>query len=151
MNAPYPVGPTGPGQPIAGLYRVWNRCFDGCWDYDFGGIKPDHQCYQTLPFTVTKTTAKRIYFRDDRGRNYFIAREAFRTDERGDVVAFHRGLLELLYLNEPTWHIRVHKTLADLRRDMADAHPDRGGTRETFQAARRRYTTARAAAAGWSA
>lgn len=121
------------------LYRLHDRCWDGCWDYDFGGIKPDHQCYSVLSYPILKATAKRIYFKDWCDRKYFIDRAAF--DAEG--AAYHRGLRERLHLTPPEVPAQSkHKTVSELKREMAEAHPDRGGTDEAFIAARRRYLRA---------
>ncbi len=136
---------TKPADPTH-LYRLWYRCSDGCQDPgDPYGRSPDHRCHSVIPYRITKVTEKRIYFRDHYSRSYFIARAAF--DDEGH--AFHRGLRERLHLTPPeipgsNWTAR---TLSVLRREMADAHPDRGGDRDTFMAARRRYVAARGGAA----
>lgn len=120
------------------LYRLYYRCWDDCrWD-----IEPDHQCYEVLSCPITKTTAKRIYFLV-RGRSYFVVRADFDTD--GHV--WHRPLHDQLYLTPPEIPGRPKpKSIPELRREMADAHPDRGGDRDTFMAARARYLAAKATA-----
>lgn len=132
-------------QPGECLYSLWHRCWDGCWDYDFGGIKPDHQCYALQTWPIIKRTEKRIYFRGGdtgcvdwkRERTSFIDLSKFNADG----VAWHRKLQELLHLSRPP-EIQTRpkpKTISELKREMADAHPDRGGTNEAFIAARQRY------------
>lgn len=142
------------------LYFVWDTCWDGCWDRDTDGswrhitmlspeVRRNHNCREIRTYPITKVTAKRIYFRDNtvRQREHFIGRATFHADDRGDTVAYHQRLRELLYLNEPTWHLKPKpKSIADLRREMADAHPDRGGDRHSFTEARRRYLQARSSA-----
>jgi hypothetical protein len=77
-------------------------------------------------------------------RTYFIDRSAFDADGN----AHHRGLRELLHLTRPEipgGGTRPEpKTISELRREMADAHPDRGGDRDAFMAARGRYLAAKA-------
>ena len=64
------------------------------------------------------------------GRQFFATREAAEANldrgERGQAVPAAREA----------------PPIKDLRRAMADAHPDRGGTAEQFIQARRRYETA---------
>lgn len=148
------------------LYSVWHRCWDACQDPDDPyGRKPTHRCYELLEYPITKVTAKRIYFRHPRGtarereRDYFIARDEF-TVERADGttgIAYHSSLRELLYLDPnacPRWRNQVERlerlanqpTVSELRKAMANAHPDRGGDRESFETARRAYLAARARA-----
>lgn len=130
------------------LYGLFYRCWDACQDADDPyGRSPDHRCYIVTTFPVTKTTATRIYFRVvsgtemQREKGYFIARAAFNADGK----AYHRGLAENLYLSPPEIQSRPQpKTVAQLRREMADAHPDRGGDRHAFQLARARYLAAKA-------
>ena len=64
------------------------------------------------------------------GRLFFAAREAAEADlYRGERERAEQAAREALPIKE-------------LRRAMADAHPDRGGTAEQFIQARRRYETA---------
>ena len=65
------------------------------------------------------------------GRLFFATREAAEGDLcRGERERAEQAAREAL-------------PIRDLRRAMADAHPDRGGTAEQFIEARRRYETAR--------
>jgi hypothetical protein len=65
------------------------------------------------------------------GRLFFATREAAEGDlYRGERERAEQAAREALPIKE-------------LRRAMADAHPDRGGTAEQFIEARRRYETAR--------
>lgn len=123
------------------LYELYYRCSDACQDPgDPYGQSPDHRCYSTTTYSITKVTATRIYFCDRYGRKYCLARTAFDEDGR----AFHRGLRKSLYLTEPEIpRGRKPASVSDLRRQMADAHPDRGGDRDTFMAARARYVSAK--------
>jgi len=110
-----------------------------------------------IPARVIRRTAKRIYYaRPERfGRppraNGYIDRLAF--DRDGEIRTRH--------YHEYDYHLFASKAAAEdyvfppadagpdlreLRMAMADAHPDRGGTREQFAAARERYLRAKAAA-----
>jgi hypothetical protein len=132
------------------LYSLWNKCWDGCWDsgeYPHG-VAPDHQCHVVQTWPITKRTAKRIYFhggawcsRQDRERTSFIEIDRFAEDGS----AYHRNLRERLYLSPPEIqsHRPQRKSTAELKREMADAHPDRGGNREEFERARDRYLSAK--------
>lgn len=132
---------TDPTPPA--LYMLWHRCWDTCQDPgDPYGRSPDHVCWEVHEYPITKVTATRIYFRERRGgRNYFLQRDAFDAEGR----AYHRRVLGgALHLTPPEVPSRAKPvSLADLRRAMADAHPDRGGDRDTFMAARGRYEAAK--------
>ena len=126
------------------LYRLYYRCADACQDPDDPyGRKPTHRCYEVIAYAITKVTATRIYFRDGYDRRYFIDRAKFAADGR----AYHCKLAEVLHLAPPEIPGRTRvepKSVSELRREMADAHPDRGGNRDTFQEARSRYLAAKA-------
>lgn len=130
-------------EPTA-LYRRWYRCADACQDPgDPYGRSPEHQCWTVLTYDITQVTAARIYFRDDYDRRYFVDRS--KIDDNGSF--YHRKIGDRLHLTPPEIPTRARrKGLSELRREMADAHPDRGGDRDTFQAARTRYESARRAA-----
>ena len=64
------------------------------------------------------------------GRQFFATREAAEAD-------LYRGARE-----RAEYAARQALPIKDLRRAMADAHPDRGGTAEQFIQARRQYQTA---------
>lgn len=130
--------------PVEHLYCLYYRCADACQDPgDPYGRSSDHRCYEILTYSVEKTTATRIYFRDWRGNSYFVDRR--KIDDTGAV--YHHGVRDRLHLTPPEIPTRAKpRTLAELRREMADAHPDRGGDRDAFQAARARYENARRAA-----
>lgn len=128
------------------LYSVRDRCWDGCYDYE--GIGEAHQCYVIQTWPITKKTEKRIYFRGgagctrmDRERTSFI--EVVRFDEDGS--AYHRVLRQRLHLTPPEVHSHrpKPKNVSELKREMADAHPDRGGSREAFETARGQYLRAK--------
>jgi hypothetical protein len=107
-----------------------------------------------IPLRVIKRTAKRVYYaRHERFRHTakptgYFDRLAFERD--GEIRTRH-------YWSEDR-HLFASKAAAEdyvfppaatgpdlreLRMAMADAHPDRGGTREGFEAARARYLRAR--------
>lgn len=72
----------------------------------------------------------------------FIHRDAF----DGDGSVYHAKVREVLYREPPL--VRAARrvsdpNLADLRKAMADAHPDRGGNRDDFQQARASYLRAK--------
>ncbi len=138
------------------LYYEYWACWDGCWTAD-----PGHECYEVLACPVTRVTAKRIYFRGaDNGPKYRRDREWFvsRRDIEGpgDVVGqllsnggvYHRGMRQILHLEPPVRRKFApvdEKTIAALRKEAADLHPDRGGDPDQFRAAHARYTAAKAA------
>lgn len=139
-------------EPTA-LYALHYRCRDACQDPgDPYGRSPDHRCHDVASYPVTKVTAQRIYFhggtyctKNERERTYFVSRSAFDAEGR----ARHRALGDVLHLTPPEIPRRAKPaSLSDLRRQMADSHPDRGGDRDTFQAARNRYLAARKTASG---
>lgn len=133
------------------LWRVHYKCSDSCAGV-WGEEGPEHQCYGLIPYAVTKITDKRIYFRDNGyDRSYFVDRSKIRDDGDGHGPHFrHRRIYESLYLVRPTWHLRqkpARPDLSQLRQEMAAAHPDRGGNRDSFAAARARYLRAKRGAA----
>jgi hypothetical protein len=99
---------------------------------------------------VTRVTAKRIYFRGgDDGPKWIREREFFIP--RGDVEQageiWHQTLHERLYLKPPEPRDNQRsKSVAELRREMAECHPDVGGDPAEFRAAHGRYVAARAVA-----
>jgi hypothetical protein len=141
------------------LYSIYHRCWDACQDPDDPyGRKPTHRCYALITYPIVKVTAKRIYFRHPQGtamerdRIYHIDRAKFAADGH----AYHRAIREGLYLTPDLIHywqqqedkvarLGTPKTVSELRREMADAHPDRGGSRDTFMAARATYLRAKGA------
>ncbi|MDX3354725.1 hypothetical protein PV703_15705 [Streptomyces sp. ME01-24h] len=111
------------------LYELWDANWD---DGPLGN-------WQILRHEITRKTARRIYF-DFRGRTAFVDRHRIETD--GEV--FYRAAARRLYLAEPEIpHQPKPLSLPELRKAMADAHPDRGGSNEAFIAARTRYEAAR--------
>lgn len=124
MNAP---------APIEYLYELWDANWD---DGPLGN-------YQVLAHPITKKTAKRIYFTYSTGghRTGYVDRR--RIEAEGAV--YHGYTHRRLHLAPPEIPTRRAKpTVSELRKAMADAHPDRGGTDAEFIAARQRYEQARA-------
>jgi hypothetical protein len=118
------------------------------WWPDGGG-----EIRRVVPFRVARKTGKRIYYircearsRSDEPVIGFVDRQAM--ERQGWVTRRSAGLLEKdctlfagreaaekwLGLNDPG-----SPDLRALRKAMADAHPDRGGTSAEFIAARKRY------------
>ena len=114
------------------LYELWDANWD---DGPLGN-------YQILRHPITKKTPKRIYFTRGGSRAAFVDRR--QIEANGEI--FYRPIARTLYLAEPQIPGRPKPpSLPELRKAMADAHPDRGGTDEAFIAARQRYEHARAA------
>jgi hypothetical protein len=118
--------------PTEYLYELWDANWD---DGPLGN-------WQILRHEITRKTAKRIYFHF-RGRPAFVDRQRIEADGK----IFYRPAAHTLYLAEPDIpHRPKPPSLPELKRAMADAHPDRGGSDEAFIAARARYETAQSAA-----
>jgi hypothetical protein len=112
------------------LYELWDANWD---DGPLGN-------YQILAHPITKKTAKRIYFTYLNGRSGFVDRQRIEAD--GEVC--HGYTLRRLHLAPPEIPSRPKSpSLSELRKAMAAAHPDRGGTNTEFIAARARYERAR--------
>ncbi|MCH9729882.1 MAG: hypothetical protein K0U84_09445 [Actinomycetia bacterium] len=136
------------------LYYTRWVCWDGCPpNEDLRGILAGHDCYEIVACPITRSTAKRIYFREpvvrlrsgliDHGPEYFVDRMVIERD--GEI--FHRGLRKSLQLAPPELRSSPPpKSVADLRREMADCHPDRGGDPAEFRRAHARYMAAKAVA-----
>jgi hypothetical protein len=104
-------------------------------------------------YRITRKTPKRIYyireqrFADEDPEIGFVNRQEL--ESTGEVINRSRGWWDAdfhLYAEPPELHDSssvMPKTLSELRAEMADAHPDRGGTREAFEAARVRYLAAK--------
>lgn len=116
--------------PAEFLYELWDANWD---DGPLGN-------YQLHRHPITKKTAKRIYFTYLNGRPGFVDRQ--KIEAAGEI---HHGYSRRrLHLTPPEIPSRPQRpSLAELRKAMADAHPDRGGTNEAFIAARRRYEEAK--------
>ena len=115
------------------LYELW----DANWDDGALGS------YQVLRHEITKKTAKRIYFTYLNGRTGYVDRQRIEVD--GEI--YHGYTMRRLHLAPPELpHQPKPPSLPELRKAMADAHPDRGGSSEAFITARSRYEQARLAA-----
>ncbi|WP_121702119.1 hypothetical protein [Streptomyces sp. E5N298] len=115
------------------LYELWDANWD---DGPLGN-------YQVLAHPITRKTPKRIYFRYSTGghRTGFVDRQ--KIEGHGEVL--HGYTLRRLHLAPPEIPDRPRRpSLSELKQQMADAHPDRGGTGEAFVAARQRYEAAKA-------
>ncbi|MCP2336139.1 hypothetical protein [Actinomadura rupiterrae] len=106
---------------------------------------------RVVRFPVTKVTAKRIYYvREVVGHSRrpvigYVPRGPLERD--GEVRPSSRGWWEpdaTVYAEPPQLGQPIDATaeVKRLRDEMANAHPDRGGTNEAFIAARTRYETA---------
>ncbi|MFE2556657.1 hypothetical protein ACFXGT_11565 [Streptomyces sp. NPDC059352] len=119
-----------PPAPVEYLYELWDANWD---DGPLGN-------YQILRHKITKKTPKRIYFTYGSGRTGYVDRQQIEAD--GEI--HHGYTLRRLHLAPPEIPDHTRKpSLPELRKAMADAHPDRGGTDEAFIAARKRYADAR--------
>lgn len=116
------------------LYELW----DANWD---DGPLGD---YRVLRHEITKKTPKRIYFTYCTGRTGFVDRQRIEAD--GEI--YHGYALRRLHLAPPEIpHQHRPPSLPELKKAMADAHPDRGGTDAAFIAARAQYERAKTAPA----
>ncbi|WP_128977262.1 hypothetical protein [Streptomyces roseicoloratus] len=115
------------------LYELWDVNWD---DGPLGNWK-------ILRHEITRKTARRIYFTLDNGRTGYLDRK--KIESEGEI--YHGRTCRHLHLTPPGIP-RPPKppSLTELRKAMADAHPDRGGSSEAFIAARARYERARRAA-----
>lgn len=112
---------------------------------------------EAVPFQVTRKTAKRVYYvRRKLGRTGrvdigFIDREAL--DRDGEVTRrsghwWERDFRLFGTLDAAEAYLGIGQyapkapDVAQLKQEMAAAHPDRGGTAEEFIAARGRYERA---------
>ena len=113
------------------LYELWDANWD---DGPLGN-------YQILQHPITRKTPKRIYFTLRTGQTGYVDRQRIEAD--GEI--YHGQTYRRLHLTPPEIPKPPRKpSLPELRKAMADAHPDRGGTDAEFIAARERYERARA-------
>lgn len=112
-------------------------------------------------FQITKKTPKRIYYvrhrysADDDPAIGFVSRESIETTGEAYnhgaggwwAADFHLYAEPPEIGSPPVASADVEAELKQLRREMGDAHPDRGGTSAGFMDARRRYKQAVARAA----
>lgn len=144
-------GDTDPGRTEY-LYGVYHHVSD---DARF----PD--TWKVVSFQITKRTSRRVYYIRSRGWGDedpeigYVNRQELEAN--GEVRNRGRDWFEAddhLYAEPPDLSHRQPPTPAEqeaelsrLRAEMADAHPDRGGTNDGFIAARRRYVQAKRKAA----
>lgn len=122
---------------IEALYYLW----DACWDQCPHPPRP-HSCTVVRELPVTRVTAKRVYFKGmtRMQKELFVDRA---TLEREGSIS-HRRISPMLYLERPDLPEPYRPpSLAELRREMAEAHPDVGGDAEAFREARARYVGAK--------
>lgn len=125
-------------------------------EYVYGidsSVHDDNRFYEephVVQFRITRKTAKRVYYFPDghterSQRERFVDRATLERD--GQATRRSGGWWEsdrTVYLNPPVIEQAQRPTLGELRKAMADAHPDReGGNHEAFIAARARYERAR--------
>lgn len=132
-----------------------------CVRVRFRGCSAETRCWvQAVP--IVKKTATRIYYTSDSWDRReavvspgCISREQLETGNRGSgpagrvFFATREAAEEQLPFGEHEWGGQVPSRaplIRELRRAMADAHPDRGGTAEQFIQARRWYEAAQRAA-----
>ncbi|MFC8983872.1 hypothetical protein [Streptomyces sp. NPDC057115] len=118
--------------PAEYLYELWDANWD---DGPLGNWK-------VLQHPITKKTARRIYFTYSTGghRTGYVDRQQIEAD--GEI--YHGYTRRRLHLTPPEILSRPQQpSLPELRKAMAAAHPDRGGTDAEFIAARARYERAR--------
>ncbi|RPK56260.1 hypothetical protein EES43_24770 [Streptomyces sp. ADI96-02] len=112
-------------------------------------VHDDARFYQrphAVAFPVVKKTPKRVYY-EINGRTRFVDRQRLEADGKVQRVGGWWESDLTVYLSEPVVEQPKPASLAELKRAMADAHPDReSGSHEAFIAARARYEQARAAA-----
>ena len=115
-------------------------------------VSDDSRYYEpprVVRFRITKKTPKRIYYlrRDDglRAETGYVNRQQIEAD--GEIYNHGAGGWWApdfhLHLEPPVIEQAKKPDVAALKAEMAAAHPDVGGTDETFIAARRRYEAAK--------
>jgi len=115
--------------PIVKKTAKWIYYTSGTWDRNHAVVSPGRISREEFETDTIPIPGDR-HCREPAGRHFFATREAAeaalgrREHERAEHAA------------------RKARPIKDLRRAMADAHPDRGGTAEQFIEARRRYETA---------
>lgn len=126
--------------PVEFLYGVRSGGYDG---------NDTWQPASVVAFRITKKTDRRIYYdantiNGQPARVRYVDRQAL--EARGEVTRKSGAWWEpdlTVYMQPPqTWPPSADLDLTGLKAEMAAAHPDRGGTDESFIAARRRYQQA---------
>jgi hypothetical protein len=140
--------------PPPKFHGTRDNLYDHGWDDSRWG-------WEINAYRVTRVTPRRVYFdsslHDKRQYIHFVDRQKLEQD--GEI--WHHQTRTRLYTEMPTVrtfrdqihsrsdlnpHKRVPPSEADvsaLRKAMADTHPDRGGDREQFEAARASYLAAK--------
>ena len=158
---------TSDAKPVEYLYghNTWDCDTEGRIDRCPCHDLPRREAWQfhLVPFRVTKKTVKRIYyvrrephrvgqvFSTDELAIGFVDRRKLEADGEVRNRGVHWSQVDShLYAttDPPEWwqRWRPAESMVDvsrLRVEMADAHPDRGGTAEGFMVARRRYLQAK--------
>lgn len=130
--------------PIEYLYGTW-------WSDDDNG----YHVMSVIPFRIVKKTAKRIFYVKDwingeTARLGSVNRQEL--EDKGEVYNHSRGYWNAdFHLTAKPHDLDTNRVdpsalkaeLAKLRVEMADVHPDRGGTDAAFIAAHKRYEAAR--------
>lgn len=130
--------PSAAVEPVQFLHGIQAGHYDG---------NDDWQPACVVAFPVTRKTPKRIYYQvRDWGAQQirFVNRQEL--ESTGEVRSPSRYWWESdyqVYLNPPPVEMTQQPSLAELKQQMADAHPDRGGNDEAFIAARQRYERAK--------
>jgi len=115
--------------PIAKKTAKWIYYTSDTWDRGEAVVAPGRISRQKFEAGIQYRDNYR-HRPEPAGRQFFATREAAEAAlDRGE-----RGRAEQA--------VREAPPIKDLRRAMADAHPDRGGTADQFIQARRRYQTA---------
>ncbi|MCY0921864.1 MULTISPECIES: WhiB family transcriptional regulator [unclassified Streptomyces] len=111
--------------------------------------------HRVVRFRVTRKTAHRIFYirRENDGKPDIGSVDRHKIEAQGEIYRASAGWWEIdfhLYLKPPalapTGGIDVRAAelqVAEARRTMAAAHPDRGGTRAAFDTARKAYEKTR--------
>jgi hypothetical protein len=132
--------------PVEYLYALHHYVSDAGWIPDEWSVRS---------FRITKKTPKRVYYvrRSYAGEEPeigFVNRQELEANgsvrNRGVHWCMDDSELFLEPPELPTAKRQPEPSLSELRKAMADSHPDRGGDRDSFQAARQAYLAARAAA-----
>ena len=126
-------------------------------DYLYAIRRTDRETYkrigevvdgQLVRFPITKRTDKRVHFLAYRlgdllGHGHADAAQLARDGEAHVIgQGWPADYNNTFYATREAAEAIAHGDIKQLRRQMANVHPDRGGTAEQFMAARRRYERA---------
>jgi hypothetical protein len=117
-------------------------------EYLYGETWNNEDCVRrVVAFPIQRKTAKRIYYiRSDDEIGYVNRQDLEANGEVHNRAAGWWSPYCVLHATPPDVATEAEPAdLAQLRREAADAHPDRGGTNEAFRAAYARYQQAKAA------